>query len=143
MDTLKIFRISDNAIIPVRRDGDIGFDLFSAQDVEIPPAYSGQVLVGTGIAIRLPEGSYGRIAPRSGLALRFGLQVLGGVIDPIYTGEVRVILTARSSMSVTQGMRIAQLIVERALVPKIEIVNDINALGVTERGSNGFGSTGV
>jgi dUTP pyrophosphatase len=104
---------------------------------------SGEVtVVGTGIAIAIPPGYYGRIAPRSGLAVKFGADVLAGVIDSDYRGEIMVLLTAHKpgSFEIKQGDRIAQLILERAERPELQYVSH---LGETARGAAGFGSTGT
>ncbi len=93
------------------------------------------------LALKIPNGCYVRIAPRSGLALRYGINVLAGVVDPDYTGNVGVILFNHShhNFEVKKGDKIAQLICERVKFPKLfEVENFEN----TDRGENGFGSTG-
>ena len=98
-------------------------------------------IVNTGIAATIPIGTYGRIAPRSGLAVKHGIQTGAGVIDPDYTGELKVILFNQGSekFEIKQGDRIAQLILEKCETPLIEEVTDIED---TERGTRGFGSSG-
>ncbi len=90
----------------------------------------------------MPAGHYGRIAPRSGLAVKHGLDCLAGVVDCDFRGEVRVVLMNHSanSYTVTRGDRIAQLIVEACAMPAVV---DVAALDGTERGAAGFGSSGV
>lgn len=90
----------------------------------------------------LPFGQYGRIAPRSGLAYKNGIDVLAGVIDADYRGDVGVILlnTGDSDFIIKDGDRIAQIIIEKIDMCELIVVED---LGITDRGEGGFGSTGV
>jgi dUTP pyrophosphatase len=139
--SLGIKRLSDDALMPTRgSDGAVGYDLYSNTSCVIPASERG--LVSTGIAIILPSGVYGRVAPRSGLAVKHGIQVGAGVIDPDYTGEVKVVLFNHGDkdFEVKKGDRIAQLILEKCEVPPIGEI--INLVKETERGSSGFGSTG-
>lgn len=103
-----------------------------------------RVALTTGIHIRVPDGYYGRVAPRSGLALKKGIDVLAGVIDSDYTGEVKVILlnTGLDPVTISNGDKIAQIILEKIAIPYTEEVELPSDLGVTQRGANGFGSTG-
>jgi dUTP pyrophosphatase len=129
------------AKIPRRESqGAAGYDLSSAVDVTIPPG--GRAVVATGIAIAVPEGTYGRVAPRSGLAAKHGIDVLAGVIDEDYRGEVSVILlnTGSAAFSIAAGDRIAQLVLEKNATPLVAVVTDLES---TARGGGGFGSTGV
>jgi len=138
--SLGIKRLSDDSIIPTRGSGGaVGYDLYSNTSCVIPASERG--LVSTGIAIILPSGVYGRVAPRSGLAVKHGIQVGAGVIDPDYTGEVKVVLFNHGDkdFEVEKGDRIAQLVLERCETPPIE---EITVVEDTERGSSGFGSTG-
>jgi len=128
------------AKIPRRESqGAAGYDLSSAVDVTIPPG--GRAVVATGIAIAVPEGTYGRVAPRSGLAAKHGIDVLAGVIDEDYRGEVSVILlnTGSAAFSIAAGDRIAQLVLEKIATPLVAVVTDLES---TARGDGGFGSTG-
>ncbi len=138
---LLIKRLSPDAIIPERSgsSASVGYDLYSIVDVEIPVLARG--IVSTGIAATVPIGCYGRIAPRSGLAVKNGIQTGAGVIDPDYTGELKVILFnhGHETFHIKPGDKIAQLIVERCETPVIEIVDEIVS---TERGERGFGSSG-
>ena len=115
-----------------------GHDLY-AQEIQSIPA-TGQGIIGTGIAIGLPPGTYGRIAPRSGLAVRHSLAVNAGVIDADYTGEVKVVLInlGTKNYEVHKGDKIAQLIVERIINNEAILVEDLEA---TTRGTKGFGSS--
>lgn len=106
----------------------------------IPPR--GKALFKTDIAIAVPAGTYGRVAPRSGLALKHGIDTGAGVIDEDYRGNVGVILFNHSDVefTVAAGDRIAQLILEKIETPPIQCVEDLDD---TARGAGGFGSTGV
>lgn len=119
--------------------GAAGYDLYSSANTTIRAGH--YKAVSTGIAIRVPEGHYGRIAPRSGLAARNGIGINAGVIDQDYTGAVLVILVnnGASDFEVKVGDRIAQLILERISTPG---VLQVEALPTTARGTQGFGSTG-
>lgn len=138
---MDVKRLNGLATIPRRASGGAaGYDLTSTVDIDILPGR--RELVSTGISIKLPPGLYGRIAPRSGLAVKNGIQVGAGVIDPDYTGEVKVLLFNQGYdiIKIKIGERIAQLVLERFETPEIREVTEIEE---TERGSGGFGSTGV
>lgn len=102
----------------------------------------GKAVVKTDIQVELPEGCYGRVAPRSGLAVKNFIDVGAGVIDEDYRGNVGVVLFNHSDVDfpVAKGDRIAQLICERIFYPTIEEVDDLSD---TKRGAGGFGSTGT
>ena len=124
------------------RPGDAGADLAAAEDVELAPGE--RAVVGTGIAIALPDGYAGFVHPRSGLAARHGLTMVNapGTIDAGYRGEIKVILLNTDPsrpVSLRRGDRIAQLVVQR-----VENVTfrEVPALPESARGDNGFGSTG-
>lgn len=138
--SLGIKRLTPDAILPTRGSVDaVGYDLYSIEDCNILPG--NRHLVGTGIATLLPVGVYGRVAPRSGLAVKHGIQVGAGVVDPDYTGEVKVVLFNHGDrdFEIKKGDRIAQLVLERCETPPVEEVVSVEE---TERGSGGFGSTG-
>ena len=138
--TLGIKKLSFDALLPTRGSiSSVGYDLYSNCDGVIPT--SERMLVSTGISVVLPNGVYGRVAPRSGLAVKHGIQVGAGVIDPDYTGEVKVVLfnPGEKDFEVKKGDRIAQLVLEKCETPLIE---EISIVEDTERGSGGFGSTG-
>jgi len=138
---LLIKKLSPNAIIPTRASqGSVGYDLYSTEDTVVP-CQCGRVIVGTGIAVGLPEDVYARIAPRSGLAAKHCIDVGAGVIDPDYTGEIKVIMFNHGSVEyvIKQGDKIAQMILERCETPPIEEVIEIED---TVRGTQGFGSSG-
>lgn len=113
---------------------------FSAMDIEIPA--KDKALVPLDISISIPRGTYGRIAPRSGLAVKNFVDVGAGVIDYDYRGPVHVLLFnfSNQKFSVTKGDRIAQLIIEKIALPEVVIVDQLDD---SERGAGGFGSTGI
>ena len=133
-------KLSDDAIIPKRSSKNAaGFDLFSTENKIIFPR--SQNCVKTDIAIMVPRDTYARIAPRSGLTVKYSLDVGGGVIDADYRGNVKVILFNHSdkSFQVKKTDRIAQIIIEKICIPKLIEMKEIEE---TERGAFGFGSTG-
>jgi deoxyuridine 5'-triphosphate nucleotidohydrolase len=137
---LRVRLLSEHAVLP--RQGTVmaaGYDLSSAYEYVIPP--HGKVLVKTDLAIEVPPGTYGRVAPRSGLAWKKHLDVGAGVIDRDYRGNVGVILFNHSAEEVTIARhdRVAQLILEQHATAHIVLVD---ALDDTERGTDGYGSTG-
>lgn len=138
---LKIKKLSEIAVVPTRgHDTDAGLDIYSLHNYSIPA--KGRCLVSTGISLEIPEGYYGRVAPRSGLAVKHGVDVFAGVIDSSYRGELMVLLfnsDGQRWFNINQGDRIAQLIIEKHYNFPIEIVE---SLSDTNRGSGGFGSTG-
>jgi dUTP pyrophosphatase len=139
--SLKVKKLTFDAVVPTRgSDGAVGYDLYSSEDA-IVPNQAGRALVGTGITVVLPPGVYGRVAPRSGLAVKHCINVGAGVIDPDYTGEIKVVLFnhGMNDFEIKKGDRIAQLVLERCETPPIE---EISIVEDTERGSGGFGSTG-
>ena len=141
---LRVKRLNPNAIVPSRGSvGAAGLDL-SACLSEDRIIFPGQrIVIPTGIAIELPTPNmYGRIAPRSGLAVRAGIDVLAGVVDCDYRGELMVVLINHGNADVViqHGDRIAQLIIERIIYPEVTLVRDLDD---TARGDQGFGSTGL
>ena len=99
-------------------------------------------IISTGICATIPLGCYGRIAPRSGLSIKYGIHVGAGVIDPDYTGELKVCLFNLGSVSfeIKKGDRIAQLILEKCLTP---LIDEVTELKKTMRANRGFGSSGT
>jgi dUTP diphosphatase len=140
--TLQIQRLRDDAVIPERAyAGDAGLDLSAAERVELGPGE--RAMVGTGLAVAIPEGYAGFVQPRSGLASRHGISVVNspGLVDSGYRGELRVVLlnTDRVDTFVVEpGMRIAQLVV--LAVPAVEL-DEVERLPGSERGARGFGSS--
>jgi deoxyuridine 5'-triphosphate nucleotidohydrolase len=138
-DRLFVKRLTPTAVLPTRADPQsAGLDVYySGDDITLLP--NTVYPLPTGIAVQVPPWHYGRIAPRSGLAIRHGIQVLAGVIDASYRGEIVVIVTSMDTVFLKQGNRIAQLIIEKILVPVVVEVNDLTE---TTRGASGFGSSG-
>ena len=122
---------------------DACLDICCAEDIVIPP-FPQRVAVKTALHIAIPDGCYGEIKPRSGLALKHGIRILGGVIDEGYVGEIIVILQQGDTeeLSFPAGSRIAQLLIAPRFTGPITRVTP-DKLGEYERGANGFGSTGV
>ena len=125
------------------RASDAGLDLHAAARVVIAPG--ARAVVGTGIALAIPEGFAGLVLPRSGLALRHGVTVLNtpGLVDSGYRGEVKVLLINHdpsAAVIVERGERIAQLVVQA--VETVELV-EVEELSASERSAGGFGSTGA
>ena len=138
----KVARSHADAIIPKRATpGSAGYDLHTVDDVVIPTRT--WKAIETGIMIQCPVDHYARIAPRSGLAFKQGLDVLAGVVDSDYRSTIKVILINNGPEAVTieKGSRIAQLIFERISTPDLIEVPAAD-LTNTERGQGGFGSTG-
>jgi len=137
--SLRIMKPSDKTIIPTKGSRfAASHDIYALTDGMVPA--KGQTMVETGVAIGLPEGTYGRIAARSGMASNMGIAVGGGVIDADYTGEVKVILRnhGEADSLFKAGDRIAQLIVEKVANADAMEVDD---LGITEEGKISFGSS--
>ena len=140
---VKINRLISQARIPTRsNDTDAGYDLYSAVYGRIEGRTRG--IINTGISIAIPEGYYGRIAPRSGLAVKHGIDVLAGVVDSGYRGEVGVVLHNLGNMDFEygEGDRVAQLIIEKCHDVVWEEVDSEKDLFSSERGDGGFGSSG-
>ena len=139
---LPITRLRDDAVLPRQAyPGDAGFDLTACERVTLQPGE--RALVGTGLAVAIPEGYAGFVQPRSGLAARHGISVVNspGLVDSGYRGELRVVLLntdAAEAFTVEPGMRIAQLVV--LPVPSITLV-EVDELAESERGVRGFGSS--
>jgi len=135
-------RLHPDAVLPVQAyEGDAGLDLTACEELSLEPGQ--RAVVGTGLAVEIPEGYAGFVQPRSGLAARHGIGVVNspGLIDSGYRGEVRVVLlnTDRAELfTVSPGMRIAQLVI----VPVATVrVLEAEELSASERGARGFGSS--
>ncbi|XP_058080545.1 deoxyuridine 5'-triphosphate nucleotidohydrolase-like [Magnolia sinica] len=138
---LRVKKLSENAVLPSRASLlSAGYDLSSAAVSTV--LARGKALVPTDLSISIPEGTYARIAPRSGLAWKNSIDVAAGVIDADYRGPVGVILFNHSDVDfeVKPGDRIAQLIIEMIMTPEVLEVDDLDS---TVRGNGGFGSTGI
>lgn len=144
MTELPIRRLHADAVLPLRAyPGDAGLDLASRERVDIGPG--GRVVVGTGLAVAIPEGHAGLVVPRSGLAARHGIGIVNapGLVDAGYRGEIQIVLVntdGTETFSVEPGMRIAQLVVVPVAAAEPVAVDE---LPETRRGSAGFGSSGA
>ena len=139
---IQIKKLSEQAKIPTQGSKHAaGYDLYAAEEVLVNTL--GRKLVKTNISISIPEGYYGRIAPRSGLAYKNGIVVLAGVIDSDYRGDIGVILyntDQHFDFEVNAGDRIAQIIFEKCYSVNWETVENLD---VSVRCEKGFGSSGV
>jgi dUTP pyrophosphatase len=147
MATLRVYKMRADAVVPrYKTSGAAGMDLAACLSSPLTLAPGGVARVPTGLQIALPAGHEGQVRPRSGLAARHGVTVLNapGTIDEDYRGEVQVLLINHGSEAFTieSGDRIAQLVVAPVVRVEIETVKNEAALGGTERGEGGFGSTG-
>lgn len=136
---MQVSIVHSEAKAPFRAsEGAAGYDLCACEDMTIQPGE--RELVNTGIIVVVPKLTYARVAPRSGLALR-GIDVGAGVIDSDYRGAVQVLLinNSKEPFRVKQGDRVAQLIVECIVTPRLFIADYVEP---TARGSGGFGSSG-
>lgn len=141
---LRVRRLRDDAVLPERQHpDDAGLDLVSVDDATLAPA-GGRAVVGTGVAIEVPEGWAGLVCRRSGLAARHGVTVLGGpgVIDSGYRGELRVVLLntdPTEPFAIRAGDRVAQLLLTPVLLGDVVEVAELSS---ATRDASGFGSTG-
>ena len=154
---IKYSQLKPEAHQPFRaNESDAGYDLFSTEYVVIEPFQ--RKLISTGINVAIPQGFYGRIAPRSGLACKKGIDVMAGVIDSGYRGEIKVLLInlnfesynlkpnafeamfgSANRTDIKPGDRIAQLIIEKCHSADWKAVSSLEE---SERGERGFGSSG-
>lgn len=140
LELLRFKQLEPSAVLPRRGSAHAaGLDVCSIEDIEIGPKQ--RLLARTGLAVAIPPGFYGRIAPRSGLAAKNGLDVLAGVIDSDYRGEVCCLLynTSDEVIKLAAGSKICQLLVEQIITPEAVWATDLDE---TARGAGGFGSTG-
>jgi dUTP pyrophosphatase len=139
---MKVKKLHQNAIIPKRANpSDAGLDLHAIEQVIIPP--QSRAVIRTGISIQLPLSSVGLVWPRSGMAVRNGIDVMAGVIDASFRGEIGVVLlnTDRfDTYTVNAGDRVAQLLVQQVMLVDC---TEAEQLTRTIRGEYGFGSTGT
>ncbi len=133
-------RLDPRAVLPTRGSAfAAGLDIYAIEDLTILPGE--RCLARTGLAVAIPEGYYGRVAPRSGLATKNGLDTLAGVIDADYRGEILCLLLNAGSETIqlAAGSKTCQLIIEKIITPTPAWADEITE---TDRGSGGFGSTG-
>lgn len=138
--SVRVRKLHADARLPLRAsEFDAGADLCCLEAFTLAPGE--RKLVPTGLALAIPPGHYGRVAPRSGLAVRHGIHTLAGVVDSSYRGELQVLLINLGAelVSFEPGARIAQLIIERIAVCDFLWSEELSE---TERGAGGFGSTG-
>lgn len=150
MTKLYVKKLHAEATIPRKGNDDprnAGYDLYARLDNPITIRSGERKCVPTDISIAIPAGFYGRIAPRSGLAVKNGIDVMAGVIDENYRGHVQVVLINlstetddKSVLDIKNGDRIAQLIIEKC--EHVDMV-EVESLDETLRGKGGWGSTGV
>ena len=137
---IKIKLLSDLAKIPTQGTNfSAGYDLYAAEDVVV--LRFGRKLIKTNVSMAIPMNHYGRIAPRSGLAYKNGIDVLAGVIDSDYRGDIGVILynTDNNDFTVKVGDKIAQIIIESCSTANFVKTENLPA---TKRGEGGYGHTG-
>ncbi len=138
---LKVVLLTKNAKLPTKATaGSAGFDLYSAEEKDIPK--NGRAIIKTDLSIQIPSNTYARIAARSGLSIRNGLQIGGGICDSDFRGNISVIIFNHSNtnFSVEKGDRIAQMVIEKISQPQII---EVTKLRNTGRDRDGFGSTGI
>ena len=137
---LKVIKMPGFVNLQQRADGNAGFDLYATEEGSIAP--NERMMVPVGICTSFSPEYYMRVAPRSGLAVKSGINVLAGVIDSSYRGEWKVILhnTSTTYFHFEIGDRIAQAIPEKISTEEFTFVERLNE---TERGAGGFGSTGL
>lgn len=138
---MKIQVLNTQGLIKPKRStsGAAGYDIYSAESQAIFP--NERYAFKTNLFLKIPEGYYGRICPRSGLAVKSGIDVLAGVIDSDYIGEIKVVLInlGQYPEKINVGDKIAQIIFQKYEIVSFEEVDDLSK---TDRGDNGFGSTG-
>lgn len=143
--TLKVFLRSKAATAPTRGSSlAAGWDLY-ASEAGIVPAH-GQAMIGTDLTVIVPVGTYGRVAPRSGLAAKHGISTGAGVVDADYRGELKIILFnhCERDFAVAKGDRIAQLVLEKIVNAELQqLTAEQFENETTIRGEGAFGSTGV
>lgn len=138
---LNIKKLTDNAVLPTKANStDAGYDLYSVEDLVIKP--NTRAMVHTGISMAIPANHVGLIWPRSGLAVKNGIDVLAGVVDSGYRGEVCVVLQnhGNTPYEVKSGDRIAQILFQKIEYFKLQ---EVESLENADRGDSGFGSTGA
>lgn len=138
MISVKILK-NDFVICPTSSSGNAGFDIYATENVLVPAR--GRASIPTGLHLKIPHGYYGRIAPRSGLAFKEGLNTGAGVIDSSFTGHIQVLLFNHTDKDykVHKADRVAQIIFEKYFEAEFDYVDKLEE---TNRGEKGFGSSG-
>ena len=137
---IRVKKLSETATIPTRgSESAAGWDLYASQECVVPSR--GKAIVPTDIAIAVPVGYYGRVAPRSGMAWKKHTDIGAGVIDADYRGPIGVVMFnhADEDLQIETGDRVAQLVIEQISMAPLTEVEDLDD---TERGEGGYGSTG-
>ena len=139
LEILQVVKITDKATLPSKAyRNSAGHDLYSAYDYKIPA--QGKEKIMTDIRVKVPEGTYGRIAPRSGMAMQNHISIGAGVVDEDYTGNLSIVVfnLSNSEFDIKAGDSVAQLICEKIAHPTLI---EVTSLTQTERGEKGFGSS--
>ena len=131
--------LEPDAYLPTRAHGlDAGYDIYSREDAVV---YAGDSWTfDTGVHMAIPKGYVGDVKSKSGMMMKYGI-ITDGTVDAGYTGSIRVKLfnLSRCAVSIVKGQKIAQIVIKKILTPALEVVDQLEE---TERGENGFGSTG-
>ena len=144
--TLKVHKIHPDAVIPkYNYPSDSGFDLHSVEEIHIPAF--GRALIPTGLRFQFDENLEIQVRTKSGLAINQGLMVLNspGTVDQGYTGEIKVPIfnTNNGMVTINKGMKVAQAVLCPVLNGSNVVIQEVSQLSEKDRGSNGFGSTGI
>lgn len=142
MKEIEVKLLDNNAKVPVRANAtDSGLDLYSLVDVTLKPFES--KTISTGIAINLEEGYEAQVRPKSGITTKTGLRIQLGTVDDGYIGELGVMVDNIKGHTehIKSGQKIAQLVVAPVVYPKVKLVEEFTR--ESNRGTNGFGSTGL
>ncbi|RME53984.1 dUTP diphosphatase [Candidatus Woesearchaeota archaeon] len=137
---IPVKKLTDSATLPTyAKEDDAGLDLYSTHEATILPGE--RALIKTGIALAIPQGHAGLIWPRSGLSAKHGIDVLAGVVDAGYRGEVGVVLlnTGKNAVTLRKGERVAQLLIQPVNHAELK---EVDTLPESQRAQGGFGSTG-
>lgn len=139
------YKSNNNKELKYNYPSDSGFDLYSNEEIIIPPF--GRALIPTGVYFDLPQDFEIQVRSKSGLAINQGLMVLNspGTVDEGYTGEIKVIIfnTNQSEFKIEKGMKVAQAVVSRCVTGRWVNLVEVNQIKDKDRGENGFGSTGI
>lgn len=138
---IKIKKLSENATLPrYAKPGDAGMDFYSNEETTILP--NERKLISTGIVMAIPPGYVGLIWDKSGIATKYGIKTMAGVIDSGYRGEIKILIHNLSNQihKIEKNTKIAQMLIQPIECRK---VIEVEELDQTERGEGGFGSTGI
>lgn len=132
--------MDEDAKVPkFAQKGDVGMDLFSIEDIVLLAGK--RIQCKTGIAIKIPEGYVGLVWDKSGVSHKNGIKTLGGVFDSNYTGEylIGLVNLSQDDFEIKKGQKVAQLLIQKIETPEVV---EVEELPITNRGGEGFGSTG-